>query len=238
MTKLTNNQVTVLRTVLKKSKGGDADYIQNGEIGMWFDDLVIDSVENGLKDKKQARVTVNQLIKKGIFRADTTVEEGSTWLEMPDAGKEALTEALFANDPEELERQKAHLASLEQTDEDVDDLVGDIRADVMEGTPEDEVEDAIAEIEAEDEDEDLVGTVETTHTENYTVREWTDADDVEWTEITFGDKSRVIKRRKKVSGSWRTDYWGAEFEGDKETYTTAKRFKMAKAYGSFTHTDK
>lgn len=213
---LTANQASVLRTVLAKSKGSDSDYIQNGEIGMWFDDLAIDSTEYGIKDKKQARVTINQLIKKGLFKVDTTVEEGSSWLELTDAGKEGLTEVLL---PES---------------EDVDDLVGDIRADVEEGTPEDEIEDAIAELE----EEDLVGNVETAHTENYTVREWTDGDDTEWTEITFGDNSRVIKRRKKVSGSWRTDYWGAEFEGDKETYTTAKRFKMAKAYGSFTHSDK
>lgn len=204
MTKYTENQTAVLANI-------------DLSAGIWFDSLVNDIAAQGLnKDKKQARVTVNQLIKKGTLVADTTVEEGSTWLELKEA-------------PEPWFRSET---LPEEGAEEVEDIIGQ---DVEEGTPADEVADAIAEIEAE---EDLVGTVETTHTENYTVREWTDADDVEWTEISFGDKSHALKRRKKVNGAWRTDYWGAEFEGDKETYTTAKRFKMAKAYGSFTHSDK
>lgn len=219
MAKFTENQTAVLANI-------------DLSTGVWFDTLVNDIAAQGLnKDKKQARVTVNQLIKKGTLVADTTVEEGSTWLELKEA-------------PEPWFRSET-LPS-----EDADDLVGDIRADVEEGTPEDEVEDAIAELnvhtqvadvldaKAKEIDEDLIGEVATTHTENYTVREWTGADEVEWTEVTFPDKSHALKRRKKVNGAWRTDYWGAEFEGDKETYTTAKRFKMAKAYGSFTHTDK
>lgn len=223
MTKLTENQTAVISYILGATRSGQ--YIQDGEFGVWFDSLAKEAASGGfIKDVKQAKVTLNQMIKKNLFKVDTTIEEGSSWLELTDAGKEALTQVLL---PEE----------------DAEELVGDIRADVEPGTPEDEVEDAIAELEEEaapaEADEDLIGEVTTTQTETGgTVREWTDADDVEWTEIHFSDGSRAIKRRKKVSGSWRTDYWGAEFEGDKETYTSAKRFKMAKAYGFFTHTDK
>ena len=195
MTKFTENQTAVLANI-------------DLSAGVWFDSLVNDVAAKGLnKDKKQARVTVNQLIKKGTLVADTTVEEGSTWLELKEA-------------PEPWFRSE----TLPETDEE-DDLVGEVQQDVLEGTPEDEVADAIAEIEeapkkvsrrrkAEIEagfqvesEEDLIGgtpEVSTTHTESYTAREWTDADGVEWTEITFDDKSRAIKRRKQVSGSWRT----------------------------------
>lgn len=208
MAKFTENQTAVLSNL---------DFSE----GMWFDTAAeLADVRQLVKDKKTARVVLNQLIKKGTLVADTTVEEGSTWLELKEA-------------PEPWFRSETAPVEEEEEEEAEEDLVG--TQDVEPGTPEDEVADAIAEIEAEE--EDLVGDVATTHTENYVVREWTDADDVEWTEVTFPDKSHALKRRKKVNGAWRTDYWGAEFEGDKETYTTAKRFKMAKAYGSFTRID-
>lgn len=69
------------------------------------------------------------------------------------------------------------------------------------------------------------------------VTEWTAAgmeDTVYWTEIKFADDSRTIKRRQKVSGAWRTDYWGAEFAGDKERMTTSAKVKDALRKGNFT----
>lgn len=69
------------------------------------------------------------------------------------------------------------------------------------------------------------------------VTEWTTEgteDTVSWTEVTFPDASRTIKRRQKVSGAWRTDYWGAEFAGDKERLTTSARVKEALRKGNFT----
>ena len=59
-------------------------------------------------------------------------------------------------------------------------------------------------------------------------------DTVYWTEVKFADDSRTIKRRQKVSGAWRTDYWGAEFAGDKERLTTSAKVKEALSRGNFT----
>ena len=59
-------------------------------------------------------------------------------------------------------------------------------------------------------------------------------DTVYWTEVKFADDSRTLKRRTKVSGSWRTDYFGAEFMGDKERLTTSAKVKEALSRGNFT----
>lgn len=190
MSKYTENQTSILAGI---------DLTQ----GAWYDDVASLAVDRGLvKDRTTARRVLDQLIKKGTLTADTTIEEGSTWLEVKDGERIPVA------------------AEVEE-----EDLIGQ---DVEEGTPADEVADAIAEIEAER--PEVV-----THTETYEVREWEDEDGTEWTETIFSDKSRTIKRRKQVSGQWRTDYWGAEYEGDKERYTTARQAKAARAYGTFTH---
>jgi hypothetical protein len=210
-TKYTENQTAILANVDLSN-------------GAWFDNLVNDIAAKGLvKNKQQAKVSLNQLIKKGTLSADTTVEEGSTWIELK------VTEPWFRSETSPAEEAPA---------EEEDDLLGLIQQDVIEGTPADEVADALAEIEAEETGEDVdtvVAEQSKTVTENYTELEWTDHEGTEWTETTFNDGSRTLKRRKKVSGSWRTDYWGAEFAGDKERYTTSKFAKMARAYGAFSH---
>lgn len=166
--------------------------------GAWYDDVVFEATDRQLvKDRPTARRVLDQLIKKGTLTADTTVEEGSTWLELKGSEEWFFSAA-----------------------DDTEVILGQ---DVIAGTPEDEVEEALAELEV------------VTHTENYEVREWKDEDGTEWTETIFADKSRTLKRRKQVSGQWRTDYWGSEYEGDNERYTTAKLAKMARAYGTFTH---
>ncbi len=199
MTKLTENQTAVL-----------TNYSFEG--GRWFDSVAGDLVTLGIIAKKQqAKVTLNQLIKKGLMTVDTTVEEGSSWITLSTLGQEIAAD--FA--PVEAEE---------------DDLLGDVEEalqDVLEGTPADEVEEALAEIEAEE----VVHAV--TATETYTATEWTDEKDVEWIETIFLDGSKTLKRRQKVSGSWRTDYWGTEAGAEKQVFTTAKAAKMARAYGTF-----
>lgn len=199
MSKFTENQTSIL---------GGIDLTR----GAWYDDVASLATDRGLvKDRTTARRVLDQLIKKGTLAADTTVEAGSTWLEVKAA------EEWFASGPaEEVE----------------EDLLG-VQQDVLEGTPADEVADALQEIEEEETGKPIEQVV--THTENYKVNEWTTEDGTEWTETVFSDNSRTIKRRKQVSGQWRTDYWGAEFEGDKERYTTARQAKAARAYGTFTH---
>lgn len=212
--------------------------------GAWFDDVVNKAAAESLnKDKKQARVTLNQLIKKGTLAVDTTKEEGSSWLtvlapedwfagyrpseeeeddllgdvEIPDT-VEPAEDLLGDSDDEDL-----------LGDSDVEDLLGDVSADVP-TTPS-----GVLLLGVETDTDTVTKDQVVTHSEHYTINEWTDADEVQWTETVFADGSRTIKRRRLVSDSWRTDYWGAEFTGDKERATTAKLAKMARAYGSFTH---
>lgn len=56
--------------------------------------------------------------------------------------------------------------------------------------------------------------------------------DTEWTEVTFADASRTVRRRRQVSGAWRTDFWGITAEG-KKVSTTSKAAKAAREAGSF-----
>jgi hypothetical protein len=94
------------------------------------------------------------------------------------------------------------------------------------------------ELHGEEAEEVFTGTVAEVETPEgeAIVTEWTTEgteDTVSWTEITFPDASRTIKRRQKVSGAWRTDYWGAEFAGDAERLTTSAKVKEAIARGNF-----
>lgn len=232
--KLTENQTNVLFNITLDE-------------GAWFDAAALQAAEaNAVKDARQGKVILNQLIKKGVIAVDTTVEEGSSWLTLTSLGGEIIgdlitqagldTEEVLAPEPDAEEDED--LLGDVSVDED-EDLLGDIQADVIEGTPANEVADALAELY----EQQSAGDVDTvshdqvvSHTENYTVNEWADADETEWTETIFADGSRTLKRRRLVSDAWRTDYWGAEFSGDKERATTAKLAKMARAYGRFTHT--
>jgi hypothetical protein len=203
---LTENQAAVL-TAIREGLS-----VHDDEFTAVFDTFAADLADRGsLKDKKTAKVVLNQLTKKRLLAVDAETEQ----LTLTDAGKYAMTEVLFADEPEKLEEQKQHLASLETPAE--------------EETP----------APVEEEEEDLLGTVEkaVTETDSYTVTEWTEDGKeapVEWTETTFKDGSKTLKRRTKVSGAWRTDYWGWEAGSDKKLFTSAKASKMARAYGTFT----
>lgn len=218
MTKYTENQTAVLANV---------DLSE----GSWFEDIVTTVAEQGLnKDKKQARVTLNQLIKKGTLGVDTTREEGESWVYLQEQEQEPWFRSeqglnLVAGPDPVISESAALQQSLSAT-----------YTVPAEEAPEEEEDDLIGDVQPEEAPAAEIPTAERTEqTDLYTVREWKDEDEVEWTETAFHDNSRTIKRRKLVSGSWRTDYWGAEFEGDKERYTTAKLVKMARAYGTFKH---
>jgi hypothetical protein len=229
ITTLTENQVLLLNGI------HDAQFSEGPEFGAWYDDVVTQAFEKGIiKTKQQTKATLNQLIRKKVLDVDTTKEEGASWLTLTVAGGDALAALQDASDEDAPDEDVAE-------DDDDEDLLGDTGA----------IEIVPAAAPEEDEEEDLLGVeaaeVETisdsitqeqvvSHTENYTVNEWTDADDTEWTETIFADGSHTLRRRRKVSDSWRTDYWGAEFSGDKEKATTAKLCKMARAAGHFNHT--
>jgi hypothetical protein len=228
ITTLTENQISLLN-------GIGTDQFGEGEFGAFFEDIQSQAPEKGIiKTKQQTKATLNQLIRKGIFEVDTTKEEGSSWLTLTLAGGDAISAILDAAPAEDAE------------EEDEEDLLGDtgmipiVPAPAAEETEDEDLLGDLGGVEATTSTEDVLDTVTkeqvVSHTENYTVNEWVDADDTEWTETIFADGSRTLKRRREVSGSWRTDYWGAEFSGDKERATTAKLAKMARSYGRFTAT--
>jgi hypothetical protein len=229
--KLTDKQ-SLLLTYLAAATQEGLYLAEDGTFGVWFDTLVEDAAST-VGTKAQAKAAINQLVKKRVFEVDLTVEEGSAWLLRTALGKDILD--TFGESDEDLLGDVEPEAAATDDDE---DLLGDIQADVLPGTPLNEVAEALEELYAQEHEGDFDTIVKeqvVSHTENYTVNEWKDADDTEWTETIFADGSRTLKRRRLVSEAWRTDYWGAEFSGDKERATTAKLAKMARAYGSFTH---
>lgn len=261
ISKLTENQIALLSGI-----SADVFSEPGKDFGAWYDTVVDQAVESGLiKTKNQAKATLNQLIKKNVLAVDTTIEEGSSWLTLTPAGGDALsalTDAVEEADEDLLgdvdtsrlvsgpdpvisesaalqqDLRSTHTVPAPEEDDD-EDLLGDIQADVIEGTPADEVADALEELYAQESEGDVDKVVVeqvVTHTEMYTVNEWEDAEGTLWEETIFADGSRTLKRRRLVSNSWRTDYWGAEFSGDKEKATTAKLAKGARVTGHFTHT--
>jgi hypothetical protein len=207
---LTANQAAVLDAIAE----GFFCTEDEGFSGL-FDTFAAGLADRGtIKDKKTAKVVLGQLTKKRILHVDPETDE----LTLTDAGKYAITEIQAEDDNSEA------LASAEEAGE---------------YTGHGETFEAEEEAPVEEPEEDLLGTVEKSVTEgdNYTVTEWTEDGkeaDVEWTETVFADSSKTLKRRTKVSGAWRTDYWGWEAGSDKKLFTSAKACKMARAYGTFT----
>jgi hypothetical protein len=69
-------------------------------------------------------------------------------------------------------------------------------------------------------------------TETFKIVEFKD-EDAEWIETTFADGSKTLRRRRQVSGAWRTDFWGITAEG-KRVATSSKAAKEAREAGTFT----
>lgn len=71
----------------------------------------------------------------------------------------------------------------------------------------------------------------------YTIKEW--AEDTadhgveEYIETTFPDGSLTLRRRRKVSGAWRTDFWGVDAAG-KRYFILSRDAKAARTAGAFT----
>lgn len=66
------------------------------------------------------------------------------------------------------------------------------------------------------------------------VTEHTDTDGAEWILTTFADGSYTLRRRRQVSGAWRTDFWGQAAGTEKRVSTTSKAAKAALEAGRFT----
>lgn len=58
-------------------------------------------------------------------------------------------------------------------------------------------------------------------------------DGTEWDTCTFADGSFTERRRKQVSGAWRTDFWGTTTEGERVSILS-RDAKAAREAGTFT----
>lgn len=229
--KLTENQEALLSRI---------DLVAEGA---WFDDVVNEAFAQGvIKTKLQAKATLNQLIKKNVLAVDTAKEEGSSWVTLTDLGGDVIGEML--TDSGTIAEEVLAEVEVEEDEDEDEDLLGDTGAIDIVPAAEEEDEDLLGDVNAglplveqsHEGDFDTVAVEQVvSHTENYTVNEWKDAEDNEWTETLFADGSKTLKRRRMVSDAWRTDYWGSEFSGDKERATTAKAAKLARANGHFNH---
>lgn len=241
--KYTENQEALLTYLATATDSGLYINEETGKFGEAFETLNNDLV-GIIKTKAQAKAALNQLVKKRIFAVDdesylTLTQHGAEELEGflqgdEDAAEESEEDLLGDVDTEVIAvLDKEEIAAEAAAAEEEEDLLGDVQAAVIEDSTAGEVADALAEV-FEETDKVVLEQV-VSHTENYTVNEWTDADEIQWTQTVFADGSSTLKRRRLVSGSWRTDYWGAEFSGDKEKATTSKLAKLARVNNHFTH---
>lgn len=70
-------------------------------------------------------------------------------------------------------------------------------------------------------------------TETFAVAEWAEEDETEWIVTTFADNSNTLRRRRKVNGAWRTDFWGTTADG-KKVSILSRDAKAAREAGKFT----
>lgn len=66
-----------------------------------------------------------------------------------------------------------------------------------------------------------------------TTTEWTTEDGTEWIHTSFADLSAVTRRRRQVSGAWRTDFWGITAD-QKKVSILSRDAKAAREAGTFT----
>jgi len=69
--------------------------------------------------------------------------------------------------------------------------------------------------------------------ETFAVSEWADEDETEWVSTAFADGSSTLRRRRQVSGAWRTDFWGTTADG-KKVSILSRDAKAAREAGTFT----
>lgn len=207
--KLTAKQTALLTAIGRNEFTFFDDGIAAGS-GTWSDVLTGEAGPEVAANPKGVARVAGSLVKKGLL-ASSEQEEG-TWFELTEAGAELANE-LAATQIDLTPVVEAEEAPVqEELEIELDDLIGEtVAEDELDVTEENRFED----------DQPFVAKEE-------------DEDGTEWTRTTFGDGSYTLKRRRQVSGAWRTDYWGCEAGSAKETFCLSRDAKAALAAGSFT----
>lgn len=207
--KLTAKQTALLTAIGRNEFTFFDDGIAAGS-GIWSDVLTGEAGPEVAANSKGVARVAGSLVKKGLL-ASSEQEEG-TWFELTEAGAELANE-LAATQIDLTPVVEAEEAPVqEELEIELDDLIGEtVAEDELDVTEENRFED----------DQPFVAKEE-------------DEDGTQWTRTTFGDGSYTLKRRRQVSGAWRTDYWGCEAGSSKETFCLSRDAKAALAAGSFT----
>lgn len=212
--KLTPKQTALLTAIGRSEFSFFDDGVAAGS-GIWSEVLTGECGPEIAANPKGAARVAGSLVKKGLLASFVDAEENDTWFELTEAGAELANELaatqIDLTPVAEVEEEPA------QTELDLDDL-----ADLIGETVEEE------ELDVTEENRFVVGEGD----EPFVAKE-TDEDGTEWTRTTFEDGSYTLKRRRQVSGAWRTDYWGCESGSDKEVFCLSRDAKAALAAGSF-----
>ena len=211
---MNNIKLTAKQTALMTQIGQrQFSFFDNGiteNSGIWSEVLTSESGPEVAANAKGAARVAGSLVKKGLLASFVDTEENDTWFYLTAEGAD------LAN---ELGATQMDLTPVQ---------------DELEGITLEDVDAALAML---DEEEELVGEVTEENRfedDQPFVAKEEDEDGTQWTRTTFGDGSYTLKRRRQVSGAWRTDYWGCEAGSSKETFCLSRDAKAALAAGSFT----
>lgn len=217
MTKLTAKETALMTQIAK----GQFSYFDEGLVagsGIWSDALTHEAGAAVSSSARGAATVMSSLCRKGLLHSDQgaylseSTEDGA-WVELTEAGQAWIEEFNGETQAEATERILAERAAAKE------ELVFDTtQAEVIY-----EEIDGVVTI---DKDPVAEGTIP-----GSIIREFVDGAD-EWIVETFADNSQVTRRRRQVSGAWRTDFWGYTAEG-KKVPTTSKAAKAAREAGKF-----
>lgn len=209
-----NVKLTKKQTALMTQIGSNGfSFFDDGIVedsGIWSDALTGEAGPEVSDTAKGAGRVAVSLVKKGLLKSEEA--EDGTWFELTAEGAAVANE--LAGNTEQAPVEKLVLSG-EMVEVEVE----------VDSEPVDTIEELIGSAEDEDPEgeDELVVTV--------TI----DENGAEWTRTVFPDLSYTLKRRQKVSGAWRTDYWGCEGVGEKERFCLSRDVKAAIARGSFQH---
>lgn len=205
--KLTPKQTALLTAIGRSEFSFFDDGVAAGS-GIWSEVLTGECGPEIAANPKGAARVAGSLVKKGLLDSFVDAEENDTWFSLTAEGAELALELAGRT----VDAEGTHSPVVEeapvQEELELDDL-----ADLIGETP-------AAEVVVGEDDQPFVAKEE-------------DEDGTQWTRTTFGDGSYTLKRRRQVSGAWRTDYWGCESGSDKEVFCLSRDAKAALAAGSF-----
>ncbi|MDQ5840909.1 MAG: hypothetical protein M3537_07165, partial [Chloroflexota bacterium] len=258
-TKLTPSQTALMTQIARNGFSFFDEGLVAGS-GIWSDALTHETGPDVAKNPRGAARVMTSLCVKGLLfsdKASYSAEDGA-WVELTEAGAEWIAAHNEAKAAEQV-ADDALEATLEIGED--GNYVLPSAAPVQEELPIAEETPAPAKKTRKAKAKKAVAAPETTETVaeeptapetapepetaaptaeelGYTVEEWDEETDEWgtqfWIQTVFADGSMTLRRRRKVSGAWRTDFWGQAAGAEKRVFTTSGAAKAARAAKKFT----